>query len=251
MGSERVRRTAEETRALILEAAAPEFAAHGFAGARLEHVAERVGVKQALIHHYFAGKEGLYQAVVEHALDKVQAQGLDLLARPLEGDRASATDLVIAFVDLLLHFQDEHRSLYALLRHEAHARAVAPQEPRRKPKFVRAKTTRLALDLVELRIRPVFEVAVQRLEAWRKVGVISQDVDAASFCLALVSMTSFLAQEGALAGALVPDTDPRVLARQHRETIVHLCLSGLGLEATPTRRATSPPTSTRRRASRG
>ncbi|WP_433287407.1 TetR/AcrR family transcriptional regulator [Micromonospora sp. CA-244673] len=42
-----------------------EFGEHGFAGARTSAIAARAGVNQQLISYYFAGKEGLYQALQE------------------------------------------------------------------------------------------------------------------------------------------------------------------------------------------
>lgn len=58
-------RDPERTRRLILEAAAEEFAARGYAGARVGAIAARAGVNQQLISYYFDGKEGLYQAMSE------------------------------------------------------------------------------------------------------------------------------------------------------------------------------------------
>lgn len=57
------RRDPERTRVSILDAAATEFAAHGFAGARIAAIAARAGVNQQLISYYFDGKQGLYQAL--------------------------------------------------------------------------------------------------------------------------------------------------------------------------------------------
>lgn len=58
--AEERRRDAERSRQSILEAAGAEFAAHGFAGARVAAIAERAGVNKQLISYYFGGKEGLY-----------------------------------------------------------------------------------------------------------------------------------------------------------------------------------------------
>ena len=46
-----------------MEAATAEFAAHGYAGARIGAISTRAGVNQQLISYYFGGKEGLYQAI--------------------------------------------------------------------------------------------------------------------------------------------------------------------------------------------
>lgn len=57
------RRDPERTRARIIDAAVAEFAAKGFAGARVGEIADRAGVNKQLISYYFGGKAGLYRAV--------------------------------------------------------------------------------------------------------------------------------------------------------------------------------------------
>lgn len=47
----------------ILAAAEAEFAAHGFAGARVERIAAVAAVNKQLLFHYFQSKVGLHQAV--------------------------------------------------------------------------------------------------------------------------------------------------------------------------------------------
>lgn len=58
--SQERQRDADRSRQSILDAAGAEFAAHGFAGARVAAIAERAGVNKQLISYYFGGKEGLY-----------------------------------------------------------------------------------------------------------------------------------------------------------------------------------------------
>ncbi|MFD9893881.1 TetR/AcrR family transcriptional regulator [Amycolatopsis sp. NPDC059027] len=62
---EQRQRDSERTRQRILAAATTEFAANGYAGARVAAIASRAGVNQQLISYYFDGKQGLYQAVAE------------------------------------------------------------------------------------------------------------------------------------------------------------------------------------------
>jgi TetR/AcrR family transcriptional regulator len=54
-------RDAERSRRCLLAAALDEFAAKGFAGARVQDIAHRAGVNKQLISYYFGGKEGLYR----------------------------------------------------------------------------------------------------------------------------------------------------------------------------------------------
>jgi AcrR family transcriptional regulator len=56
-----------DSRALIAAAARSEFAAHGYAGGRVERIARRAGVNKQLIFYYFGSKAGLYRAVIERA----------------------------------------------------------------------------------------------------------------------------------------------------------------------------------------
>lgn len=58
-------RNKERTRALILAAAIEEFAEKGFAGARIERIAERSGSNKRMLYYYFSNKEELFVAVME------------------------------------------------------------------------------------------------------------------------------------------------------------------------------------------
>ncbi|MEU1663475.1 TetR family transcriptional regulator [Streptomyces sparsogenes] len=46
---------------LLLDAAMDEFAEKGYAGARVQSIADRAGLNKQLISYYFGGKEGLYR----------------------------------------------------------------------------------------------------------------------------------------------------------------------------------------------
>ena len=57
-----------ERRAAILDAALEEFAARGFADARLDDVARRAGIAKGTIYLYFRDKESLFQELVRAML---------------------------------------------------------------------------------------------------------------------------------------------------------------------------------------
>src|SRR6202789_3913652 len=111
---EKRERNAAATRARILDAGEREFAARGFAGARLREIAETAGVQPALIHHYFTDKHGLYRAVLDRALLPTSTESWTLLSRVRE-----LPGLVAGFIELLLRFYAAHHNLLAILRHEA------------------------------------------------------------------------------------------------------------------------------------
>lgn len=62
---------AAERRDAILAAALDEFAAQGFAAARLDDVAKRAGVAKGTIYLYFADKETLFQELIRTQLSPV------------------------------------------------------------------------------------------------------------------------------------------------------------------------------------
>lgn len=74
----------------ILAAAFEEFAAHGYAAARLENVAKRAGVAKGTIYLYFPSKSRLFQAVVRSLIRPI-TEDFDVL---VEGSCASACQLL-------------------------------------------------------------------------------------------------------------------------------------------------------------
>lgn len=53
----------------ILNAAAEEFARHGFKGTSMNAIAQRVGLPKANLHYYFTSKLGLYVEVLRNILE--------------------------------------------------------------------------------------------------------------------------------------------------------------------------------------
>jgi TetR/AcrR family transcriptional regulator len=66
-------RNPDRTRARILSAALQEFAARGFAGARVDAIARRAAINKRMLYHYFGDKEGLFRAVLRRKIAERQA----------------------------------------------------------------------------------------------------------------------------------------------------------------------------------
>jgi TetR/AcrR family transcriptional regulator len=75
-------RDPERTASRILAAALAEFAAHGFAGARVDAIARRAGSNKRMLYHYFKDKEGLFRAVLRKKISERQAWGESLSGNP-------------------------------------------------------------------------------------------------------------------------------------------------------------------------
>jgi AcrR family transcriptional regulator len=96
----RKRRTAEEARAAILDAAERRLEASGPDAIRLQEVAADVGVSHPTVLHHFGSREALVQAVVRRALDKLAASLLAAVQSAPE-DTDQVTVLLDAVFDTL------------------------------------------------------------------------------------------------------------------------------------------------------
>jgi AcrR family transcriptional regulator len=70
-------RDADATRARILAAAVEEFAAFGLAGARVDRIAEAAEANKRSIYVYYGDKEALFQAALDHVIDRFERVDLD------------------------------------------------------------------------------------------------------------------------------------------------------------------------------
>jgi len=68
-----VTRNPGRTRGRIFAAAIAEFAARGFAGARMDAIARRSGSNKRMLYHYFGDKDGLFRAVLRHKITERRA----------------------------------------------------------------------------------------------------------------------------------------------------------------------------------
>jgi AcrR family transcriptional regulator len=64
----------ERRRKELIAAARMEFAEHGFAGARVQRIADRTNSNKALLYGYFGSKQGLYVAVLEGLYEDIRTR---------------------------------------------------------------------------------------------------------------------------------------------------------------------------------
>ena len=60
-----------DTRTEIIEAAREQFLRHGYEGARLQKIADHIGVTKAMIHYYFNTKKELFERVYTQSADQI------------------------------------------------------------------------------------------------------------------------------------------------------------------------------------
>ena len=197
-------RNAAATKLKIQEAAEAEFAAKGFDGARLASIAKAAGVQQALIHHYFSDKAGLYREVIARALGAMSAEGwtiLQRLARP--ENKPQLRELTTAFVGMMLDFFEAHGAFLSILRHESEA------------------TDEVSLKVIRDNAKPVFDAMVAYIETMKKRGEIRADVDAHHVCVSALSLASVSAQDERLLSAMwaVDLRSPEFLLKRKQEIV--------------------------------
>jgi AcrR family transcriptional regulator len=106
-------RNAEDTRDKILRAARNEFAAHGFAGARIERMVKAAETNPRMLYHYFGGKSALYVAVLEDAIGNLRREEMKIDVEHL----APIAGLMQLFDFMNTHFESD-LPLVRLLRNE-------------------------------------------------------------------------------------------------------------------------------------
>jgi TetR/AcrR family transcriptional regulator len=62
---------AKNTEQIILEVARKHFVQNGFAGARMQEIADEAAINKAMLHYYFRSKEKLYHEIISQTLDTV------------------------------------------------------------------------------------------------------------------------------------------------------------------------------------
>jgi TetR/AcrR family transcriptional regulator len=203
---ERRERNAVATRARLLDAAEHEFAARGFQGARLREIADAAGVQPALIHHYFADKQGLYRAVLDRGLLTPSVASFSILEseRDLEG-------LVTRFVDMLVHFYAAHHQLLAVLRHEA------------------GDGSSILKEVCRERTVPVVEAVKALLIERQRTGEVRADVDAEEIIMATMSMVVHPFSDAGLVEAMMPGyiSASAAALEKRKRAIVALVLGGI------------------------
>ena len=71
-----IARDPARTRKRILDAASAEFAAKGFAGARVDAIAREASINKRMLYHYFGDKEGLFREVLRRKMAQRRAWNL-------------------------------------------------------------------------------------------------------------------------------------------------------------------------------
>lgn len=145
----RAAQAGEGMREQILAAAEQEFAARGFAPARLEDIAERIGITRAAVIYHFRDKQTLYEAVLESAFTPL----LQRIRHALESDDSHAARIE-AMVDAWIRYAGERPTLARLFMRE-----VADSAGELRPGVRRL-------------VDPMYAMVLQGIEQGQKEGAV-------------------------------------------------------------------------------
>lgn len=94
----RIRRSADEARRLILDAAEERLAAQGPEGIRLQDIARDVGISHPAILHHFESREGLVRALIARTSTQLRDKMLTALQNKHNGEDVVEANQLIANV---------------------------------------------------------------------------------------------------------------------------------------------------------
>jgi AcrR family transcriptional regulator len=98
----RRRRTAEEAREEILDAAERAMRDGGADAIRLQDIAAHVGISHPAVLHHFGSREGLVEAVIDRTMTKLESELLSVFMRGIEGGKVpDAVDVTERVADAL------------------------------------------------------------------------------------------------------------------------------------------------------
>ena len=148
---------AVRTQGDILKVATSEFAANGYAGARVDEIAARTRTTKRMIYYYFGSKEGLYLAVLERVYAQIRQ-----VERGIHIGELTPDDALRTIAEATYEHHTTHEAFIQLVSIENIHRA---EHLRQSPTILRENATAITL-LEEVIDRGVI------------AGIFRDDVDA-------------------------------------------------------------------------
>ncbi len=192
-------RDPERTRNEILETATHEFAAHGYAGARVDDIAARMRTTKRMIYYYYGSKEQLFIAVLERAYTAIRRA-----EREVDVDGLHPAAAVRHLAELTFDHHESHPEFIRLVSieniHRAEHMAKSPA-------------------IAELG-SPAIDVLARILERGRAEGIFRRDIDAVDLHMMISAFCVFRVANRHTFGTLFGRdlTDPAL--REHYRTML-------------------------------
>jgi TetR/AcrR family transcriptional regulator len=191
----------------LLSAARLEFARLGFAGARVDEIAERAGVNKQIVYHYFGDKDALYLAVLEWVYADIREQERQLNLEGLPPEKAirklieASFDYLATNPDFIVLLNDENRG---------------------GARHVRGSTR------LEAMHSPLVKSVSHILHEGVRTGVFRKGIDPIQLYISIAGLSYFyLSNTPTLSAIFGKDLSSRAARRARRRHVVDLLLHSL------------------------
>ncbi|RXZ72570.1 TetR/AcrR family transcriptional regulator [Agromyces albus] len=196
---EGVTRRAARSQEDILEVATAEFAANGYAGARVDEIAARTRTTKRMIYYYFGSKEALYLTVLERVYAQIRR-----VERGIQIDELSPTEALRKLAEATYDHHTTHEMFIQLVSIENIHRAEHLQQ---SETILRENAT--AITLLE-----------QVIERGVREGIFRDDVDALDVHMMISAYACFhVANRHTFAAIFKRDMLDPALQPSHRRLI--------------------------------
>ncbi len=161
-------RDSAATAAAILAAAYKEFASCGFAGGRIDRIAERAQVNKAMIYHHYGSKEGLFLAVLERAYERARSP-----EQKLHLDEIEPREAMKRLVEFTFDSFVKDRSFIKLLNDENLYGAVHLKQSKRIAEMHSPLLATMRKILARGAAEGVFRADFDPMQTWISIAAVS------------------------------------------------------------------------------
>lgn len=157
----------DDKKTAILDAAASLFAEYGYAGSKMEDIAERCGVSKSMLYHYFKKKEDvLFDMLQQHVLSIVDELESFLATHP---DTTDPDESLRGFVEAYLTPKAANRARHVVALHDM--RYLTDEQKRKQVQIERDVVNQIQAMLA--RIEPKRSDQELRVYALLLVGMLN------------------------------------------------------------------------------
>jgi AcrR family transcriptional regulator len=192
----------------ILLAAQKEFAARGFAGARMEAIARRAGSNKAMLYYYFSSKESLYRTILGRVLSGIFSEIGRFVA-----EQTTPADFLEKFPEIYVRFIARNPDLPRILVFDLI----------HNPENVKAAMAEISHSHAVY--KPVLLAQIKR---WHEQGLISEG-DPLHFMMNIIALSifSFVGKPmvEAISGIRIPDDE--AFFRKRIASVVNVLKRGM------------------------
>jgi len=202
------RRSAAATKARILQAALREFAARGFAGARVDVIAAEARANKRMLYAYVGNKDALWLATLEAAYAAKRQE-----ERQLATDTLSPEEAMRALIRFNFRYHLEHPEFVALVNNE---NLMGARKLRRSK-------------LVPQLYSPLLETLTEVLRRGQKAKVFRSGVDPMQLYISIAALGYFyISNIRTLSVIFASDLATPAGMKRREEHVIDVVMSYLG-----------------------